>query len=108
MTDRARVLCTPPVAPGFRLAGLEPVEALPGEDGTARLARLRERPEVGVILIEQSLYEGLPEPALRALEREARPLVVPFPGPVWAPPPSPEDYVVELLRRAIGYRVKLR
>lgn len=108
MKTRTRVLCTPEVAPGFRLAGLEPIEARPGIEGTTRLADLRSRPEVGVVLLEESLYDGLSELELRALEREARPLVVPFPGPVWAPPPSPEEYVVELLRRAIGYRVKLR
>lgn len=108
MRARTRVLCTPEVAPGFRLVGLEPVEAADGADGAARLAELRSRPEVGVVLIEEDLYDSLPQPELRALEREARPLVVPFPGPVWAPPPSPEAYVVELLRRAIGYRVKLR
>lgn len=108
MKTRTRVLCTPEVARGFRLAGLEPVEARPGAEGADRLKDLRARPDVGVVLIEESLYDALPEPDLRALEREARPLVVPFPGPVWAPPPSPEAYVVELLRRAIGYRVKLR
>lgn len=108
MSARTRVLCTPEVAPGFRLAGLEPIEAAPGAEGTARLSELRTRPEVGVVLIEERLYDGLPEAELRALEREALPLVVPFPGPVWAPPSSPEEYVVELLRRAIGYRVKLR
>jgi hypothetical protein len=33
---------------------------------------------------------------------------VPFPGPAWGPPrEGAEAYIAELLRRAIGYRVRL-
>jgi hypothetical protein len=35
-------------------------------------------------------------------------MVVPFPGPTWvAPPEGPEAFIAELLRQAIGYRVRL-
>jgi hypothetical protein len=35
-------------------------------------------------------------------------MVVPFPAPLWAPPaPGPEAFIAELLRQAIGYRVRL-
>ncbi|HXW96481.1 MAG TPA: V-type ATP synthase subunit F, partial [Gemmatimonadales bacterium] len=66
-------------------------------------------PEVGVILLEDTLYEHLPEELHRALGRRALPMVVPFPGPRWeARPESAEAYVIELLRQVVGYRVRLR
>ena len=78
MSYRVRVLCRPPLAAGFRLAGLTPIEAQDPEEGGRRLAR------------------------------EPLPLVVPFPGPAWGPPrEGAEAYIAELLRRAIGYRVRL-
>jgi vacuolar-type H+-ATPase subunit F/Vma7 len=69
---------------------------------------LSREPEVGVVLVEEDLFEALPEELHRSLERQPLPIVVPFPGPTWVKRPPPEAYVVELLRRAIGYRVRLR
>lgn len=108
MKRRARVVCGPALAPGFRLTGLPVREAVSSADAAGALESLARRPEVGVVLIEQRLYEGLEEEARAALERRALPVVVPFPGPSWARAEDAEAYVVGLLRRAIGYRVRLR
>lgn len=108
MNRVVRVLCTRSVAPGFVLAGMAPVVAVPGPEGTGRLERLREDPATGVVLVEETIYGALPEEVRGSLQRRAVPIVVPFPGPTWAAPTAPEEYIVELLRRAIGYRVKVR
>jgi vacuolar-type H+-ATPase subunit F/Vma7 len=108
MSYRVRVLCRPPLAAGFRLAGLTPIEAQDPEEGGRRLAALLDEPDLGVVLAEDALYAGLPTAAQRRLAREPLPLVVPFPGPAWGPPrEGAEAYIAELLRRAIGYRVRL-
>jgi hypothetical protein len=60
------------------------------------------------VLVEESLRDGLPQEAQARLDRTARPVVVPFPGPTWRAARPAEEWVVELLRRAIGYRVRLR
>ncbi len=108
MTHGVRVLCRPATAAGFALAG---IVADPADDEGAVEAALRAllaRHELGVILLEESLYAAL-APDLRAqVDRVAQPVVVPFPGPAWRATPSAEEQVVELLRRAIGYRVRLR
>jgi hypothetical protein len=37
------------------------------------------------------------------------PIVVPFPAPLWdAAPSEPAEYILQLLQRAIGYRVRLQ
>jgi vacuolar-type H+-ATPase subunit F/Vma7 len=102
-------VCRPDVAAGFGLAGLRTIEATGAQDTADRLRELRARPEVGVILVEDSLYEKLPEELQREFGRRALPMLVPFPGPVWEErAESAEAYIVELLRQVVGYRVRLR
>ena len=103
------VVCRNEIALGFELAGIatHPVPS-PGE-GVARLLELATRPDVGVLLVEEGLYDALSPSEKRALERRPLPVIVPFPGPKWAAPAEEaEAYLVEILRRAIGYRVRLR
>jgi len=109
MSLSVEVLCRPEVAAGFGLAGLHTTEATDARDAGDRLRELRARPEVGVILVEHTLYDQLPEELHREWGRRALPMLVPFPGPLWeVNAESAEAYIVELLRQVVGYRVRLR
>lgn len=108
MTHTLRVVCQPSIAEGFSLAGVHSVSANDATEAAAVLKRLVNRPEVGVLLVEDELYSGLPESVRENLERCALPVVVPFPGPRRGESPSAEEILVETLRRAIGYRLRLR
>ena len=101
------VVCRPEVAPGFRLAGLDVRPARDGEAALAALAELGRDLGEAVVLVQQSLFDALDE---RRLRRAAGGRVaVPFPDPAWEEEPSAaEEYLVEMLRRAVGYRVRLR
>jgi vacuolar-type H+-ATPase subunit F/Vma7 len=104
-----RVLCRPVVAAGFGLAGTRVLEAGTADEGVASLRDLLAQPDVGVVLVEESFHDRLPEDVRRRLARNPLPIVVPFPGPAWEErPEAAESYIVELLRRVIGYRVRLR
>lgn len=107
MNSAVRVVCRPELAPGFALTGVAVDQAAPGAEAGAALAALLGRTDVGVVLIEDRLYQGLPDEVRRRADRSAAPVVVPFPSPAWDAAPPAEQYVVELLRRAIGYRVRL-
>jgi vacuolar-type H+-ATPase subunit F/Vma7 len=97
------------VAPGFELAGLRTVEASRPQETAERLAELSEDPKVGIVLIQDTLFESLPEGVRPRIGRRPLPMVVPFPGPAWVVrPEGAEAYVVELLRQVVGYRVRLR
>jgi len=61
MTHNVVVLCRPEVAAGFMLAGLRPVEVESPAEGAALLSRLAERPEVGLVLVEDSIHQSLNE-----------------------------------------------
>ena len=108
MTHALRVVCRPAVRDGFALAGVGSVAADDGTEAAAVLRRLVAQPATGVILIEQGLYHALPEELRDDLEHRTLPIVVPFPGPARGDRTSPEVELVEMLRRAIGYRVRLR
>jgi vacuolar-type H+-ATPase subunit F/Vma7 len=108
MTALVRVVCRPGLAAGFALAGLQADSLGPGEGIEAVFAGFAQRPEIGVVLLQDEIYDALPDDLRARLDRSAHPVVVPFPGPAWEARPPAEERVIELLRRAIGYRVKLR
>jgi vacuolar-type H+-ATPase subunit F/Vma7 len=109
MSRTVRAVCRSDVAAGYRLAGLRTIEAQTPAEAGERLRELREQPDVGVILLEDTLYAELPEDLRREFGRRPLPMIVPFPGPLWrVTPESAEAYIVELLRQVVGYRVRLR
>lgn len=108
MTRKLRVVCHPASLEGFGLAGVHALAAGDATECALLLERLAAEPEVGVVLVEDSLWRGLPDPLRERLERQAVPVIVPFPGPRREGAPAAEAELVEMLRRAIGYRVRLR
>ena len=102
-----RIMCRPALAPGFGLAGIAVTSVAPELDPAAALDHAVNEPGVGVILIEEALYDLLPPEARERLDRLTHPVVVPFPGIAWDRGTPAEERMVELLRRAIGYRVRL-
>lgn len=108
MTAIARIICRPVLIPGFALAGITAQAMGADEEPESLIAGFRTRGDVGVVLLEEAIYDALPEETRARLDRSATPVVVPFPGPAWIEAASAEARVVDLLRRAIGYRVRLR
>jgi vacuolar-type H+-ATPase subunit F/Vma7 len=108
MSLTVQAVCRPQVAAGFGLAGLQATEVADPGAAAQWLREVRTRPEVGVILVEDRLYNGLPEDLRREFGRHPLPMLVPFPGPAWeVRAESAEAYIVELLRQVVGYRVRL-
>ena len=110
MTEgRVAVLCRAPAAAGFTLAGLQPLVVQDGAEATRRLSRLLTEAGLGIVLVESGLYDRLDDNVRRRISSRVLPLVIPFPGPAWRDVAEASDaYVVELLRQAIGYQVRLR
>lgn len=108
MNSGVRVLCGPASAPGFGLAGLAADIAEEADQAEALLRGYLARPDLGVVLVDETLLAQLAPEARALMDRVAQPVVVPIPGPAWRAAPTAEEQVVELLRRAIGYRVRLR
>jgi vacuolar-type H+-ATPase subunit F/Vma7 len=93
---------------GFALAGVHVLEAANGDHAAREIARLADQGATGVIIIEEPLYQSIPEEVRRGFARTSLPVVIPVPGPDWTAESSAHEYIVEILRRAIGYRVRLQ
>src|SRR3989304_3091454 len=88
-----KVVTRPGEGLGFRMAGAA-VEG--GEEG-------------GVVAGEEELLERVPEALLQKVGREGVPVLLPFTFPRrWEEGGRGEEYVATLIRRAIGYPVKIQ
>lgn len=109
MKAAVHVICGREAALGIGLAGVTPLVATSGDAAAAHLEAIAHEPaRGGIVLIEQALYDALPRSIGRQLRRDGTPIVMPFPGPGLPAGATPEHELLEILRRAIGYRVRLR
>ena len=108
MSHRIAVVGDSTVSLGFRLVGLRPQAVDSPRAAATLLTQTVREPEWGVILVQEDLMpEAVAVPAGRS--DGGLPILVPFPGPSRVrPADEAETYVAELLRRAVGYRVRLR
>jgi len=72
------------------------------------LRRLAAEPKCGVVLVDSVLHRALPDELRARFERAPRPLLTAFPAPAWDAAAEAEATVLEILRQAIGYRVRPR
>ena len=106
--SRLVVIASPGLSTGFALAGVDVVRAADGQAASRELDRLVDEATTGVVIIDEPLYRSLPEEQRRGLSRLTAPVVIPVPGPDWSAESTAHEYIVEILRRAIGYRVRLQ
>ncbi len=92
---------------GFRLAGAAVEEIAPGAEPQA-FRRLLADERTGVVAVEEELLRAVPERLLRRARQRGIPVILPFALPRrWAEEGRGRAYVAALIRRAVGYGVKL-
>ena len=93
---------------GFRLAGV-PVEEVEEAKAAERIGALLADPRLGILALEEELLARLPAPLLARVEREGVPVLLPFALPGrWGEAGRGEAYVAAMIRRAIGYHIKIQ
>ena len=105
---KVRVVSRAVLAAGFELAGLSVTRAEGGAATAEAIGRWAEDSDVGVVLVDDVLYRALPQDVLARFDRRALPIVAPVPAPRWDEASEAEAYILEILRQAIGYRVRPR
>jgi V/A-type H+-transporting ATPase subunit F len=104
---RLVVAVRPGDALGFRLAGAEVEEVRAGDEAQV-FRRLAADPRAGVLAVEEELLRAVPPRALRRARERGVPVVIPFPLPRRIGDEGRgRAYVAALIRRAVGYAVKL-
>ena len=92
---------------GFRLAGAT-VEEVPAGGEAAAFRKLVSDPRVGVVAVEEELLGAVPARVLRRAREAGLPVILPFALPrQWGEEGRGRAYVAALIRRAVGYAVKL-
>lgn len=90
---------------GFSLTGVRQL-VLVSEELEQRLLKLVDDPEIGVVVVDDRLTRGLSPERLRAIERRWPGVIIVLPAPAKVAL-AEEDYALRLIRRAIGYQVRL-
>lgn len=102
-----RVVVRPGDGEGFRLAGAAVEEVATGAE-VPRLRALLADEAVSVLAVETGVLGAVPERLLRRAGERGLPVVLPFTLPRrLSEAAAGRAYVAALIRRAIGYHVKL-
>ena len=105
---RVAVIVKEALGSGFKLAGTEVRVAPDSEAARAELRDLLGSSDSGLVLIEEDLLAGLDERTLKAVEESNEPLIVPFPSVrPGAEKRDEREYLGEVVRRAIGFQIRI-
>ena len=100
------VLITPHDARfGFSLAGVTQLIAAP-QEAEAAVCRCMDDPDCGVVILDERLLKGVDEERFRAREKRWLGVLVILPAPE-KDAEEAEDYAERLIRKVIGYHVRL-
>jgi len=91
---------------GFSLAGIIQSTSRP-EDAEAAMKEVITDSATGLVVLDERLMKGITEEKLREIEKVWHGIVLILPAPEKAGA-LVEDYVARLIRRAIGYHVRLQ
>ena len=105
---RVRVVSRPALAAGLELAGLAVTRVADDVQAATAVRQFAADVEVGIVLVDADLYRALPRDLLMRLDRQPLPVIIPVPPPRWDERSGAEAYILEILRQAIGYRVRVR
>lgn len=89
---------------GFAAAGVRQIVTRPEQAGTD-LKKVLAAPDTAVAILDERLVEAVGEKNLRELEATWKGILLVLPGPEKAG--AAEDYIQRLIRRALGYQVRL-
>ncbi len=90
---------------GFSLAGIAHHTVDPSEAET-ELDALMGDPDIGLVIVDERLVRGRVEEHMRESEQTWQGILLVLPSPEKLTPEA-EDYAARLIRRAIGYHVRL-
>jgi vacuolar-type H+-ATPase subunit F/Vma7 len=95
-------------AAGLELAGLTVTRIDVPHSAAEAIRQAAASADAGIVLVDEALYHALPRELLSHIDLAALPIVAPIPAPQSEGDGDAEAYILDILRQAIGYRVRLR
>lgn len=94
---------------GFRCAGLDAVEAPDDGDISTLLLSIQEEGKYGLVVVDEPLLENVKENVIKRIRRKGLPIIMHVNIPdKWEEKEAGESPVVRLIRKAIGYQIKIK
>lgn len=100
------VVTDPETAAGFRLAGVDVLEASGPAEARKIIPSLLFRDDTGIVAVNEDFMTSLDEKLMDRIEKTYRPIIIPIPSKTKEIERT--SYIERLLRRAIGYNIVLR
>jgi vacuolar-type H+-ATPase subunit F/Vma7 len=92
---------------GFALAGATQYSCGP-DQVESLLRQVMAEPETGVVIIDERLAGAIDEERFSEMERRWFGILLVLPAPEPTGGKTAEDYTLQLIRKAIGYQVRLQ
>lgn len=103
------VITYPNMALGYRLAGVDVIQVVEGDDYVEIMNKALKTEDLGILAVEDAILNKLPESFVKRIGKAAMPLIVPVSTPAkWKGEKKGESYIARLIRRAIGYQIKIK
>ncbi|MBI4378533.1 MAG: V-type ATP synthase subunit F [Nitrospinae bacterium] len=97
------------MAVGYKLAGLDVVEVKEGDDFSGILTSVLKMDDIGILAVEDTILDKIPGHIMKRLGKMTLPLIVPISTPSeWKGGKRGESYIERLIRRAVGYQIKIK
>jgi vacuolar-type H+-ATPase subunit F/Vma7 len=99
------------VSRGFRFSGVDIKVAESSEHAKKLLLETMGKKDYGIVIIDEGYLKSFDEPTKKMIEDSSSPLIVPVPLEMkWHKnnKKREDSYVREMIRRAIGYRIKIK
>ncbi|MBI5970435.1 MAG: hypothetical protein HY884_04710 [Deltaproteobacteria bacterium] len=94
---------------GFRCAGLPCVEVEDASNISSTLVAVGDEGKIGLVAVEEKLLEKATEAVMRRIKKKGLPIIIPINIPhKWGEVEYGESPVVKLIRKAIGYQIKIK
>jgi vacuolar-type H+-ATPase subunit F/Vma7 len=91
---------------GFGLAGIS--QYISGAEGAEKMLKeVMAEPDTGLAIIDERMIKVMEEEKIRDMEERWHGILLVLPSPT-KPAAGVEDYAARLIRRAIGYHVRLK
>jgi len=106
---KAIVVTDPETADGFRLAGVDVIEAEGPEEARERIRALLDDETAGILAVNESFYEALDDKTREKIDSIYRPIVIPLPvREAVEMAGERRAYLARLIHRAIGFDITLK
>ncbi|HEY4708271.1 MAG TPA: V-type ATP synthase subunit F [Thermodesulfobacteriota bacterium] len=103
------VITGPGASLGFRCAGVETLEVEESADVSGLLLGIQAGGKYGLVAMEEGLLAKVSELTMKRLRKKGLPVIIPINIPAkWGEAEAGESPVVRLIRRAIGYQIKIK